>query len=86
MVKIKATHIIVLANLYNLYQRLFKAHFAEDPRQLATILKIHPYPAKELLLNKRKHPAKQISRNFNLLRQYDLMAKGVIMRVFRENF
>ena len=76
----KATHItIVLANLYNLYQRLFKAHFAgtEDPRQLATILKIHPYPAKELLLNKRKHPAKQISRNFSLLRKYDLMAKGV---------
>ncbi len=76
----KATHItIVLANLHNLYQRLFKAHFAktEDPRQLATMLKIHPYPAKELLLNKRKHPAKVISRNFSLLREYDLMAKGV---------
>ncbi|NOQ71899.1 MAG: DNA polymerase III subunit delta [Crocinitomix sp.] len=76
----KATHItIVLANLHNLYQRLFKAHFSktEDPRQLASMLKIHPYPAKELLLNKRKHPAKVISRNFSLLREYDLMAKGV---------
>ena len=41
------------------------------------MLKIHPYPAKELLLNKRKHPAKVISRNFSLLREYDLMAKGV---------
>lgn len=76
----KATHItIVLGNLHTLYQRLFKAHFAktEDPRQLAAMLKIHPYPAKELLLNKRKHPAKMISRNFSLLREYDLMAKGV---------
>lgn len=76
----KATHItIVLGNLHTLYQRLFKAHFAktEDPRKLASMLGIHPYPAKEILLNKRKHPAKIISRNFSLLRQYDLMAKGV---------
>ncbi len=76
----KATHItIILANLHTLYQRLFKAHFSktEDPRQLASLLGIHPYPAKEILLNKRKHPAKIISRNFSLLRKYDLMAKGV---------
>ncbi|MBD3638985.1 MAG: DNA polymerase III subunit delta [Crocinitomicaceae bacterium] len=76
----KATHItVVLGSLYSLYQRLFKAHFAktEDPRKLASILKIHPYPAKELLLNKRKHPAKIISRNFGILRDYDLLAKGV---------
>lgn len=76
----KATHItIVLANLHTLYQRLFKAHFSktEDPRALASMLGIHPYPAKELLLNKRKHPAKLISRNFSLLREYDLMSKGV---------
>lgn len=76
----KATHItVVLGSLYGLYQRLFKAHFAKtnDPRQLATMLKIHPYPAKELLLNKRKHPAKVISRNFGILREYDLLAKGV---------
>lgn len=76
----KATHItIVLANLHSLYQRLFKVHFAktEDPRQIASMLGIHPYPAKELMLNKRKHPAKVISRNFSLLREYDLLAKGV---------
>lgn len=76
----KATHItIVLANLHTLYQRIFKAHFSktDDPRKLASLLGIHPYPAKEILLNKRKHPAKVISRNFSLLREYDLMAKGV---------
>ncbi|WP_066758256.1 DNA polymerase III subunit delta [Crocinitomix algicola] len=76
----KAAHLIfVLSNLHTLYQRLFKAHFAgtEDPRQLASLLGMHPYPAKELLLNKRKHPAKQISRNFSLLREYDLRLKGV---------
>lgn len=76
----KATHItIVLANLHTLFSRLFKAHFAgtDDPRKLASILKIHPYPAKELLLNKRKHPARTISKNFSLLREYDLLAKGV---------
>jgi DNA polymerase-3 subunit delta len=76
----KATHItIVLANLHTLFQRLFKAHFAgtDDPRKLASLLKIHPYPAKELLLHKRKHPARTISKNFSLLREYDLLAKGV---------
>ena len=76
----KATHItVVLGSLYSLYQRLFKAHFSKtnDPRQLASMLGIHPYPAKELLLNKRKHPAKVISRNFSILRDYDLLAKGV---------
>ncbi len=76
----KATHItIVLANLYNLYQRLFKVHFAktEDPRQIASLLGIHPYPAKELVTNKRKHPPKIISRNFSILREYDLYGKGV---------
>lgn len=76
----KAAHLVfILSNLHTLYQRLFKAHFAgtEDPRQLASLLGMHPYPAKELLLNKRKHPAKQISRNFSLLREYDLRLKGV---------
>ena len=76
----KATHItLVLANLLTLYQRLFKAHFAktEDPRQLGALLGMHSYPAKELLLHKRKHPAKLISRNFSILREYDLLAKGV---------
>ena len=76
----KATHItVVLGSLYGLYQRLFRAHFTKtnDPGQLAKVLKIHPYPAKELLLNKRKHPPKIVSRNFGILREYDLMAKGV---------
>ncbi|MEX1001271.1 MAG: DNA polymerase III subunit delta [Crocinitomicaceae bacterium] len=76
----KATHItVVMGSLYGLYQRLFKAHFAKtnDPQKLAGILKIHPYPAKELLTHKRKHPAKMISRNFSLLREYDLLSKGV---------
>jgi len=76
----KAAHItVVIANLLNLYQRLFKVHFLKtnDPRQIASALKIHPYPAKEMLSKKSKHPPKIISRNFNILREYDLMAKGV---------
>lgn len=76
----KATHItVVLGSLHGLYQRLFKAHFAqtEDPSKVASLLKVHPYAAKELLQNKRKHPAKVISRNFGILREYDLLAKGV---------
>lgn len=76
----KATHItVVLGSLYGLYQRLFKTHFAKtnDPGKLASILKIHPYPAKEILTHIRKHPAKNISRNFSILREYDMLAKGV---------
>ena len=76
----KATHItVVLANLHTLYQRLFRAHFARsnDADGLARQLKIHPFPAKQLLVHKSKHPAKKISRNFSILREYDMLAKGV---------
>ncbi len=76
----KAAHItVVVSSLLNLYQRLFKVHFLKtnDPRHVASALKIHPYPAKELLTKKSKHPPKIISRNFNILREYDLMSKGV---------
>jgi DNA polymerase-3 subunit delta len=76
----KAAHItVVISNLLTLYQRLFKVHFLKtnDPRHIASALKIHPYPAKELLSKKAKHPPKIISRNFNILREYDLTAKGV---------
>lgn len=76
----KATSIVVvLANLLNLYQRLFKIHFlkSNDPTFIANALKIAPYPAKLLVSNKSKHPPKMISRNFSILREYDLMSKGV---------
>ena len=76
----KATHItIVLANLNNLYQRLFKTHFLKtnDPAKLAGQLKIQTYPAKLILQHIKKHPAKKISQNFSVLREYDLLAKGV---------
>jgi DNA polymerase-3 subunit delta len=76
----KATHItVVLSNLLNLYQRLFKVHFlkTDNPSAVASALKIAPYPAKLVLSNKRKHPPKIISRNFGILREYDLLAKGV---------
>ena len=76
----KATHItVVMGSLFGLYQRLFKAHFAktDDPGKLASVLKIHPFAAKELNRNKRKHPPKIVSRNFSILREYDLISKGV---------
>lgn len=76
----KATHItVVLANLLTMYQRLFKAHFLKtaDPRRLADELRIQTYPAKLILQHIRKHPAKKISRNFTILREYDMLAKGV---------
>lgn len=76
----KATHItVVVGSLYGLYQRLFRAHFAktDDPAKLASVLKIHPFAAKELNKHKRKHPPKMVSRNFSILREYDLISKGV---------
>lgn len=76
----KATHItVVLANLHSFYVKLFKVHFAKtnDLAKIASMLKVPPFVAKELLKNKMDHPAKQISRNFSLLRHYDLLAKGV---------
>ncbi|MBK7128414.1 MAG: DNA polymerase III subunit delta [Crocinitomicaceae bacterium] len=76
----KATHsVVVIANLLAMYQRMFKAHFAqtEDPAKLASLLKVAPFAAKEIVKNKKKHPAKIISRNFSILREYDMLSKGV---------
>ena len=44
--------------------------FFDNNAQYDDILKL-------VLSNKRKHPPKIISRNFGILREYDLLAKGV---------
>ncbi|MBK9190892.1 MAG: DNA polymerase III subunit delta [Crocinitomicaceae bacterium] len=71
--------VLVLSQLHGLYQKLFKVHFAqtEDPSKIASLLKVHPFVAKSMVQNKKKHPAKMISRNFSVLREYDLLSKGV---------
>ncbi|MBL7897546.1 MAG: DNA polymerase III subunit delta [Crocinitomicaceae bacterium] len=71
--------VLVLGQLHGLYQKLFKVHFAqtEDPSKIASLLKVHPFVAKSMVQNKKKHPAKMISRNFSILREYDLLSKGV---------
>ena len=74
-----ANIVVVLGQLLALYQRLFKAHFikTQNPVEIAKQLGCAPYPAKLAVENKRKHPPKIISRNFTILREYDLLAKGV---------
>jgi len=71
--------VLVLGQLHGLYQKLFKVHFAqtEDPSKIASLLKVHPFVAKSMVQNKKKHPAKMISRNFSILREYDMLSKGV---------
>jgi DNA polymerase-3 subunit delta len=74
-----ANIVVVLGQLLALYQRLFKAHFIKvnNPNEIAKALGCAPYPAKLAMDNKSKHPPKIISRNFTMLREYDLLAKGV---------
>ena len=71
--------VVVLGQLLALYQRLFKAHFIKttNPSEISKALGCAPYPAKLAMDNKSKHPPKIISRNFTILREYDLLAKGV---------
>ena len=70
--------VLVLASLTNTYRNLFKAHFLKsgDPAELARISGLHPFVAREFINHKAKHPPRRISRNFSLLRRYDLMSKG----------
>lgn len=76
----KAVHItLVISSILSLYQQLFKIHFlgTSNPKDVAASLHLHPYVANELVSKKNGHPPKIISRNFGILREYDLMSKGV---------
>jgi DNA polymerase III subunit delta len=76
----KAAHpTVVIANLFNLFQRLMTVHFlpVKTPDALAAHLKVHPFVAKETMRQSRLHNPKKIAKNINLLKEYDLRSKGV---------
>ncbi len=71
-------NVLVISSLMSTYSNLFKAHFAKtgDPAQLQKVLGVRPFIAREVARHMSKHHPRKISRNFSILRQYDLMSKG----------
>jgi DNA polymerase-3 subunit delta len=76
----KAAHITMLIpNIYNLFERLMKAHFmnVRDANQLQSALKVNFYVAKEMMQAMQIYKPKKIAANITLLHEYDLKSKGM---------
>lgn len=76
----KAAHITMLIpNIYNLFERLMKAHFMKirDANQLQSALKVNFYVAKEMMQAMQIYKPKKIAANISLLHDYDLKSKGM---------
>lgn len=76
----KAAHITMLIpNIYNLFERLMKAHFMKirDVNQFQSALKVNYYVAKEMIQAMQIYKPKKIAANISLLHEYDLKSKGM---------
>jgi len=69
----------VVAVLFKFFSQLMRIHFLENKSResVASVLKIHPFVAGELLKSRSEFPPKKVAENIELLCQYDLKAKGV---------
>jgi DNA polymerase-3 subunit delta len=69
----------VIAILFKFFSQLMRIHFLENKSResVASVLKIHPFVAGELLKSRTEFPPKKVAENIELLYAYDLKAKGV---------
>lgn len=76
----KATSIVVvIANLFTLYNRLMRIHFTPTKTKdvIAGMLRVHPYAAGELINASRTFTPTKLARNIEILHDFDLRSKGV---------
>lgn len=71
--------VVTVGLLYNYFTQLLKLHGLKDksPRNVASILKIHPFFVDEYLTAYRNYQMKELSRAVSLLREFDVKSKGV---------
>jgi DNA polymerase III subunit delta len=69
----------VIAQAFNMFQNLMKIHFLQNksPDSVASILRLHPFVAKEFITATRIFNPKKIAINISVLHEYDLKSKGV---------
>lgn len=69
----------VVSSLFGLFSNLMRIHFTDNKSKehIASVLKVHPFVASELLKGIKIYPPKKISANISILHEYDLKSKGV---------
>lgn len=81
-----AAMVQVVSNLFSLFSNLMRIHFTDNKSKehIASVLKVHPFVASELLKGIKIYPPKKISANISILHEYDLKSKGVGNSTFSE--
>ena len=71
--------VVVLGSLFSNYNRLLLYHTAEskDDKTLAGLLGVNPYFVKDYVQAARHYPFKKCINIISLLREYDMLSKGV---------
>jgi len=71
--------VVVIANLFNFFERLMRIHFSgtQVPDELARKLGIHPFAVKGLIQACRLYTRKKCAANIAVLHEFDLKSKGV---------
>lgn len=76
----KSNNIIpVIAMLFSFYSKLLLVHHSGDksPKNVAAVLKMNPYIAKEYVTAIRNYSLEKVIHNIHFLKEADLRAKGV---------
>ena len=71
--------VVTISSLFNFFIQLLQLHSlqSQNPRDVASALKIHPYFVNEYITAAKRYPMKKVSSIINTLRQFDLYSKGV---------
>jgi DNA polymerase-3 subunit delta len=69
---------LVTGSLYSFFSKLLLIHYAKDKSQqgVATLLKVHPFFAKDYLAAANRYTAGKLVNIISLLRTYDMKSKG----------
>lgn len=69
---------LITGSLYSYFSKLLLIHYAKDKSQqgVATLLKVHPFFAKDYLAAAKRYTAGKLVGIISLLRSYDMKSKG----------
>jgi DNA polymerase-3 subunit delta len=69
---------LTIGFLYSFFSKLLMIHYSKDRSEngVATLLKVHPFFAKEYLVASKRYSAGRVVEIISLLRTYDMRSKG----------
>lgn len=71
--------VVTMSLLYSFFTKVMLVHAAQtnDPRKLASVLRVNPYFVKDYQLGARNYPMAKLAKIIHYLRQADVGSKGV---------